>query len=77
MKKIRQKEAKFIILIITWPGIGLCGYWSLNSYIDVFIILIMNIRIGKSGVQRPICDYIFLPVVFTKFMYAVNHVNHG
>ena len=45
MKKIRQKEAEFIIFIITWSGIGLCGYWFFTPYIDVFIIVITAIWI--------------------------------
>ena len=37
----------------------------------------MTIRIGYSGVKRPICDYIYLPVVFTKSVYAIHPIDHG
>ena len=35
----------------------------------------MTVRIGESGVQRPIFEYISLPVVLTKFVYATDPVN--
>ena len=40
------KESERIIFVIAWYGINICGYWLFNSYIYVFIILIMTIRIG-------------------------------
>ena len=46
MKKIHQKEAEFIMFTITWSTTGLYIYFFFTSYIDVFIIIIMTIRIG-------------------------------
>ena len=34
----------------------------------------MTIRLGQSGVQRPICDYRLLPVVFNRFVYTTDPV---
>ena len=37
----------------------------------------MTIIIGESVVQRPICEYRSLPVVFTKFVYVADPLDHG
>ena len=53
--------------ITTWYVICLCVYLLFNFKINVFIGLIMNIRIGWSCVHRPMCDSRSLTVLFTNF----------
>ena len=77
MNEIRQKEAEYIIFIITWSGIFLCGYWLYTYYINAFIIIIVTIIIGSGVFQRPSCEYRLIPVVLSKFMFATVPVDHG
>ena len=55
--------------IITCTGICICGYWLFNWCINVFIGLIMSMKVERSCFQRRSGDSRLLPIFYQVFVY--------